>query len=236
LGTVREDPVGTFNFNTVFNAQSKVIANLANAKFNTDALPFGQAKDKFLAKDGDDIDAGDKKIINGLEAVDDYDYVVKKQLDDLDTELRDLIDNIGGSGGSILDIISLFASLTSLAASLAALGLKAGTALTSAATIGGTLLNGVMAISSLLKNSSGNVVGQATQKIANGVSLEDYAPDPNNWVESQQDLDRLRQGARDVEADATRPPFSVGASWFDSVLSAPIMMQRQMLNAFQLVA
>lgn len=41
-----------------------------------------------------------------------------------------------------------------------------------------------MAISSLLKNEAGNVVGNATQKIANGVSLEDYAPDPDNWAES----------------------------------------------------
>lgn len=55
-----------------------MIANLANAKFNADALPFGQAKDKFLAKDGETIDVGNKKVVNGLEATQDYDLVIKK--------------------------------------------------------------------------------------------------------------------------------------------------------------
>lgn len=99
-------------------------------------MPFKQAKDKFLAKDGAEIDAGNKKIINGLEATSDYEFVVKKQLDDLNDELTDLIDNVGGNGGSLLDIISLIASLTSLATSITALGLKSGSALTSVAQVG----------------------------------------------------------------------------------------------------
>ena len=57
-------------------------------------------------------------------------------MDELDDELRDLIDDVGGGGGSLLDIISLIASLTSLATSLASLGLKTGSALTSVAQVG----------------------------------------------------------------------------------------------------
>ena len=56
---------------------------MANATKNKDALPFGQANNKFLAKDGDYIDMNNKRAINGLEAVDDYDLVIKKQLDDV---------------------------------------------------------------------------------------------------------------------------------------------------------
>ena len=81
--------------------------------------------------------------------------MIKKQLDDLDEELRDLIDNVGGGGTSVLDILSLIASLTSLAVSLAGLGLKAGTALTSIAGAGAPLLNGVLALASILKNGAG---------------------------------------------------------------------------------
>ncbi len=136
LNTIREEPPGTINYNTVFDALNKKIQNLANASLDKDAMPFKQAKDKFLAKDTTEIDAGNKKIINGLEATSDYEFVVKKQLDDLNDELTDLIDNVGGNGGSLLDIISLIASLTSLATSITALGLKSGSALTSVAQVG----------------------------------------------------------------------------------------------------
>ena len=131
LNTIREEPAGTFTYNEVFDAKDKKLQNLANATKDKDAMPFKQAKDKFLAKDGETIDVNGKRCVNGIAAVDDSDLVIKSQLDDLDDELRDLIDNIGGGGTSVLDIISLIASLTSLAASLSALGLKAGTALTS---------------------------------------------------------------------------------------------------------
>jgi hypothetical protein len=238
LGTVREDPPGTINFNTVFSAQNKIIADLANAKLSKDALPLGQAESKFLAKDGESVDVGDKKIINGLEATDDYDFVVKKQLDDLDDELRDLIDNIGGSGTNLLDIISLIASLTSLAASLASLGLKAGTALTSIASAGAPLLNAVLALASVVKGPGGSVALSTAQKVANGLSLNDYAPDPDNpqaWAEQQADLDRMRQGARDIESSAGQPPNSVGASWLNGLFESALSSQRQLLNAFELV-
>lgn len=181
LGTVRENPPGTFNYNTVFSAQNKVIASVANASLSGDALPFGQAKDKFLSKDGESIDVGNKKIINGLEATADYDFVVKKQLDELENELTDLIDNVGGNGTSVLDIVSLVASLTSLGTSLSTLGLKAGTALTSIAAAGAPLLNGVLAMASVAEGAS---AAKAAIKVANGTSLNDYAPDPQNWAES----------------------------------------------------
>lgn len=80
---------------------------------------------------------------------------MKKQLDDLNDELMDLIDNVGGGGTGILDIISLAASLTSLGATLGGLGLKAGTALTSLLLPGGAALSGVLAAASLAKNSEG---------------------------------------------------------------------------------
>lgn len=131
LNAVREEPPGTFNYNTVFDAGNKKLQNLANATLDKDALPFKQAKDKFLAKDGTTIDMGNKKAVNGIEATNDYDLVVFKQLNDVKDELEDLIDNVGGGGSTILDIVSLIASLTSLATSLSALGVKAGTALTS---------------------------------------------------------------------------------------------------------
>lgn len=161
---------------------------------------------------------------------------MKKQLDDLNDELTDLIDNVGGNGTGILDIISLAASLTSLGTSLASLGLKAGTALTSLALPGGTALAGVLAAASLAKNSEGQITATTAQKIANGTSLNDYAPDPENWVESQADLDRLRQGARDVETNASRPTNSVGGSWLNAPLQAPLFIQRQLFGALDLVA
>jgi hypothetical protein len=40
LNTVREEPAGTFNYNTVFDALNKKIQNLGNASFDKDALPF----------------------------------------------------------------------------------------------------------------------------------------------------------------------------------------------------
>lgn len=174
-----------------------MIANVGNAKFDGDALPFGQAKGKFLAKDGDTIDAGDKKIVHGLEATDDYDFVVKKQLDDVQNELEDLIDDIGGGGTSILDIVSLLCSLTSLGTSLAALGIKAGTSLTAIASTGSSLLNGVLALGSVVKDGA-QVLTSASVKLASGTSLDDYVPDPARWDESAADLARLRDGANNV--------------------------------------
>jgi hypothetical protein len=41
LNTVREEPVGTFNYNTVFDALNKKIQNLASASKDGDALAFG---------------------------------------------------------------------------------------------------------------------------------------------------------------------------------------------------
>lgn len=66
-----------FEFNTVFDAKSKIIQSVANAIKDADALPFGQAKSKFLTKDGDTIDVNAKRCVNGVEAVDDTDLVIK---------------------------------------------------------------------------------------------------------------------------------------------------------------
>ena len=60
---------------------------MANATKNNDALPLKQAVDRFLAYDGPTINMNNKRAINGLEAVDDYDIVVYKQLKETETEL-----------------------------------------------------------------------------------------------------------------------------------------------------
>ncbi len=79
-------------------------------------------------------------------------------------------------------------------------------------------MNGVMTVASVLKDAGGAAVNNAAIKVANGTSLNDYAPDPNNFSESQADLDRLRQGARDIESANSLPANSVGGSWFNSAL------------------
>ena len=48
-------------------------------------------------------------------------------------------------------------------------------------------------MASVIKAGDGSTIaGNTALKVANGTSLNDYAPDPNNFVESQADLDRLR--------------------------------------------
>ncbi len=58
-------------------------------------------------------------------------------------------------------------------------------------------------MASVMKAGDGSLVSNNSLKVANGTSLNDYAPDPANFAESQADLDRLRQGARDVENQAS---------------------------------
>lgn len=110
-----------------------------------------------MAYDGETINFNNKRAINGLEAINDYDIVVYKQLKEVKDELEDLIDNVGGGNGStLLDIISLIASLTSLAASLTALGMgNVGTALSSIGGGASTAAASVLALASILKNGAG---------------------------------------------------------------------------------